>query len=283
MITFRLLDGDDLAQADELRRLAGWNQTIGDWRDYLQLAPDGCFMAEVDGQLAGTVTTICYGTSLAWIGMVLVHPDRRRMGLGTALLIHAIEHLKGRGIKSIKLDATPAGKPLYEKLGFHAEYDLFRYEGTTSPMTKRDGWPMVREVAHVTPALVELDAACFGHARREMLRTVYERESARRYAAYSQLEPSGFLFLRPGADAVQAGPFSAGDRAEAAALLGTAFNDLPLGRIFIDVPGPNREAGELMREMNFIVQRTLTRMYLGENPSPGRPMRSFGISGPEMG
>ena len=40
----RLIDGD-LQAADELRRLAGWNQTLADWRRLLWLEPRGCFVA----------------------------------------------------------------------------------------------------------------------------------------------------------------------------------------------------------------------------------------------
>jgi GNAT superfamily N-acetyltransferase len=52
---------------------------------------------------AGTATTIGYGTDLAWIGMVLVHPDHRRHGVGRALLAHCIAFLRERRIRSIKL------------------------------------------------------------------------------------------------------------------------------------------------------------------------------------
>ena len=58
------------------------------------------------------------------IGMVLVPPEKRRMGIGTALLMHGIEYLEAKGVAAVKLDATPLGRPLYEKLGFVVEYDL---------------------------------------------------------------------------------------------------------------------------------------------------------------
>src|SRR6266581_1863470 len=85
-ISLRLLGPTDLAFADSLRELAGWNQTIDDWQTFLVLSPEGCFVAEWNGSPAGTATTVCYGKELAWIGMLLVHPAFRRRGIGRALL-----------------------------------------------------------------------------------------------------------------------------------------------------------------------------------------------------
>src|SRR5215510_8173248 len=114
----RCLTQADLPFADSVRATAGWNQTRRDWERFLALEPNGCFLAEWNGAPAGTATTTVYGTELAWIGMVLVHPDYRRRGIGRALLEHCIEHLREREVRCIKLDATPAGKKVYDGLGF---------------------------------------------------------------------------------------------------------------------------------------------------------------------
>ena len=77
---------------------------------------------------AGTATTTFYAPELAWIGMVLVHPDYRRRGIARALLARCIEYLRGRGARCIKLDATPLGKQVYDELGFKDEWTLTRWE-----------------------------------------------------------------------------------------------------------------------------------------------------------
>src|SRR5437016_1608350 len=142
-ITLRQMTPADLTFADSLRALAGWNQTLDDWKRLLALSvidlslPDseaGCFIAEWQGASAGTATTICYGNELAWIGMVLVHPDFRARGIGRALLNRCLEYLQHRGIRCIKLDATSQGKLLYDQLGFHEEWSLTRWECRTPRM-----------------------------------------------------------------------------------------------------------------------------------------------------
>ena len=123
----RLLRAADLAAAMELSRLAGWNQTTDDWQTLLRLEPQGCFGIEVDDRIVATTTLLCYGTRLAWIGMVLTMPDYRRMGFAQRLVQVALERSAALKIESVKLDATPQGLPLYEKLGFKTEQIVERW------------------------------------------------------------------------------------------------------------------------------------------------------------
>src|SRR6266496_3261092 len=98
-VSLRPMTGDDLPAADELRRLAGWNQTLEDWRRLLGLEPRGCFVAVQEGRVVGTVTTTTYGRALAWIGMMLVHPEHQRRGIGTGLMRRALDYLQSQGVK----------------------------------------------------------------------------------------------------------------------------------------------------------------------------------------
>ncbi len=128
LVQIRRMTREDLSFADAVRSAAGWNQTLEDWRRFLDLEPGGCFVAECQGVPAGTATTLIHGPNLAWIGMVLVQPEFRRQGIGRALLLRCIDHLREHGIRCIKLDATPLGRPVYERLGFQAEWSLSRWE-----------------------------------------------------------------------------------------------------------------------------------------------------------
>src|SRR5688572_22575129 len=127
-ITIRRFTETDIPFAMELKNLARWNQTPADWRGYLAYEPEGCFIAEADGHPAGSVTTIRYGQRVGWIGMLLVHPNFRRLGIGSKMLLHSLDYLRGRGVASIKLDATEMGRKVYVPLGFQDEYMVRRYE-----------------------------------------------------------------------------------------------------------------------------------------------------------
>ena len=107
----------DIPLGLRLARQAGWNQIEADWRRFLAMQPDGCFVGERDGTPVATTATFIFGP-VAWIAMVLVDVDSRRKGVATTLLKHALDFLDNQGVKTVRLDATAAGQPVYEKLGF---------------------------------------------------------------------------------------------------------------------------------------------------------------------
>jgi GNAT superfamily N-acetyltransferase len=106
----------DIPTGVELGRIAGWNQLEGDWKLYLDLAPEGCFAAEYGGRVVGTVTTGIFGDGIGWIAMMLIHPSMRRRGIGTLLFRRALDRL-GTG-RDMVLIATADGRDLYAKHGF---------------------------------------------------------------------------------------------------------------------------------------------------------------------
>ncbi len=142
--SIREMTADDIPLGMRLKTQAGWNQLPTDWRRFIELEPTGCFVAQLDGQDVGTVTT-CVFDDIAWLAMMLVDDNFRGQGIGKALMNHALAYLDGRGVMSVRLDATPLGQPLYEKLGFVAQFQMVRFAGeiagrqTPSPYQVEDG------------------------------------------------------------------------------------------------------------------------------------------------
>src|SRR5437867_4267393 len=111
MIHLRLMTGADLPLGMRLKQQAGWNQLETDWRRFLDMQPDGYFVAEMDGVPVGTTATCIFGP-VAWIAMVLVDAAARGQGIGTALMRYAIIFLERQQVRSIRLDATALGRPI---------------------------------------------------------------------------------------------------------------------------------------------------------------------------
>lgn len=81
--TLRQMTTHDIPAAVMLAGQVGWPHDERDFARLLHWSPEGCFcIEEPDRGVIGTVTTTPYGTDLAWIGMVIVAPDRQRRGLG---------------------------------------------------------------------------------------------------------------------------------------------------------------------------------------------------------
>src|SRR5262245_42809476 len=254
---------------------AGWNQTERDVGRMLALESAGCFAACVDGRVIGTTTTTTYGTDLAWVGMVLVDPEYRRRGIATALMEAALGYLRGRGVRTIKLDATPAGRPVYKRLGFEAESTLERWVGTVPD----PGGEALSSVSWQEVAA--FDRAAFGADRTALMETIVADSGPPLVRQDEQKTITGYAFARPGARAAYVGPLVADGVETAAALVQTAAAGR--GPVFIDIAPDFPDAIDLMRDLGFVRQRELLRMRLGPpivvSPSP----RVFAIAGPEIG
>lgn len=272
-IRLRTLNEGDLDFANQLREIAGWNQTLEDWRRFISLSPDGCFIVEWNGQAAGTATTTSYGQDLAWIGMVLVHPDFRRRGLGQALLEHCIHHLREvKKIRCVKLDATPDGQPLYEKLGFAAEWSLQRWVG------KGGGKITSAPQDSLNTNTAKLDREIFAADRGHLLRSLAQDGLACRV-----LDDSSYGLMRPGMNATYLGASAAASSASGTTITRELIDCAPQLPLFWDLPDANLAAIELAKKMNFNAKRDLLRMYLGDNNNAGDPSRMFGLAEPGLG
>ena len=277
-VQLRAMKYTDIPSAMRLTRDACWNQTAADWQRLLNASPGGCFVATLKNDVVGTVTTITYEGKLSWIGMVLVDGPHRGQGMGTKLLEKAIAHLEGRGIRCLKLDATPAGRPLYEKLGFCREYDIERLSlrrlGVANALH-----PVAPNVAKV----FTLDRAVFGADRSELLTSLSQAAPHFTLTACRGSEIEGYAFGRRGSLADHMGPWIATGATIAAELLDEFLRRSERDLVFADRVTLTPLASELLKSRGFTFQRPLTRMYRGRNDSAGQPHLISAILGPEFG
>jgi GNAT superfamily N-acetyltransferase len=286
LMHLRVMTKADICAAQRLKEIAGWNQTNTDWERFLEASEVGCFVAELDGQVRGTAATIAFENRFAWVGMVLVDPAYRGRGIGTKLLEQAIEYLDAQRIPCIKLDATPQGKPLYEKIGFSPEYEIERWILRRSPVP-------VTELSEsgqsqgFSPGLLadifETDRTVFGADRGFLLKSLHQQTPEFTAGVKAGATLQGYTFGRKGSFADHLGPWMAKDEATARKLLERFFTLSVRDVLIVDGLKSNRVAGPLLRSFGFTYTRPLTRMYRGDNAHPGRVERLCAILGPEFG
>ncbi len=268
----RGLRHNDLPDALELSRLAGWNQTRDDWETLLRLDPQGCFGIEVENHIVATATLLRYGKQLAWIGMVLTKPDYRRMGLARRLMQAALELSAEHGIDSVKLDATADGQPLYEQLGFRTEQIVERWfrdaRQNQFDRTRSLGAPLSSE-------LTELDRQAFGADRSKVL-----HELAARNPPVAM--PEGFCFAREGARSTYLGPCVAANQQSARTVIEQTLRASPESSWYWDILAGNENAVALAHEFGFVRQRRLERMAFGGH-LPTNDQLVYAIAGFELG
>lgn len=259
MIHIRAMTLADVPFGMRLKEQAGWNQLEVDWLRLLALEPVGCFVAELDGRPAGTLTTCLFGP-VAWIAMVLVDSSLRKRGVGAAMMEHALSFLDKRGVRTIRLDATPLGQPIYEKLGFVTDYTLARYAGIPQLAGPSDEVRPAR--SEDLPAIVTVDQAVTGTDRKKLLDRLFtERpEEARVVERWGRVV--AYLMARAGARAWQVGPCIGG--IESARLLVEDACHRHAGQpVFLDIPLDLTPATELAEAVGLREQRRLTRMTRG--------------------
>ena len=309
-VVLRPLRPDDLALGLRLKTAANWNQTADDWRFMLGTGGPGNLVAMHGGVAAGTVTALDYAGRFTWVGMLLVDPDYRRRGLGTALLNGAIAVARG----PVRLDATPAGKQLYDTMGFVDECRLARWEcaAVRPPPASADAASGDADGVTVRPAtkadlaaLAAWDAPSFGADRRAVLAYLLATAPEYAFVADRRAAPAkrgggakaapnakaprrggtlaGFLLGRHGSRAEQLGPLVAADDATARALLAAGLAAAAGRPVYLDVPDAQRTLGAALTALGFSVQRPFIRMSRGATASFGDPARQYAIAGPELG
>ena len=91
---------------------------------------DGMFVAEVDGEVVGYITTrVDEEAKIGGIPNYAVLPRHQRKGIGLKLVETAIEHLKGEGMAYIRIETLEKRAALVPPPRFH----LLRYHGVLAP------------------------------------------------------------------------------------------------------------------------------------------------------
>jgi GNAT superfamily N-acetyltransferase len=267
-----------------LKDEAGWNQTPQDWERFITASPLGCFAAEKDGSVVGTSTTIIYGGTLAWIGMVLVDSRHRGEGIGTELLDRAIAYLESMGVSAIKLDATPQGKPIYARRGFLEECSMERW------ILRRHaaGWKSTDPRASddsgmLSPDVLSLDRETFGADRGPLLLSLAAEAPELVLLNRSDGALRGYALGRHGSSADHLGPWAASEPDIAEELLDGFLNRSTRDQVYVDRACANPWVPDLLRTRGFEPTRPLIRMYRGSRASSGRPGGLCAILGPEFG
>lgn len=264
----RELKSADIPAALRLSTETGWNQTAEDWRLLLELAPRGCLAMEIDGELASTATLVSYGRELAWIGMVLTRQSYRGRGFARHLLVELLRLAEKSGIRTVKLDATDEGQPLYEKLGFRSEQPVERWHATVPQLSSTS-----LSYSELSRQSLQADLHAFGIDRSSLLRPLSHR--CQIFAA-----EESFVMIRPGRLCHYLGPCVAENAHSARTLIERALSEG--GEWYWDLLPANSNAITLARELGFSPKRRLVRMVRGADLR-GNERNIYALSGFELG
>lgn len=277
----RVMTGEDLPQCQTLRQQIRWNQTIVDWQRFLSLNPVGCFVVTDQDRIVGTVCTVAY-QSFGWIAMVIVDEAYRRKGIGRMLLLQGIEHLESRNL-TVKLDATPEGKQLYDTLGFVDEYNAARYECFGIGFEPKPMDDVIQITQDTLEEVAQFDVAIFGEKRKHVQQSYMDHYSENALYLKVNQQVQGYIMGREGDRAFHIGPWVARNETAAQYLFTALLNQRKPENVFVDIVEPNKQVLPILEPYTFEMQRKFIRMYKGKNHCPGMPHLIYGMSGAELG
>jgi len=273
----------DLVAGERLSRAVDWNQRIEDWRLFYAVNHGGCFVAQEQGKVVGTVATLTYGTEVGWVAMLIVDPAHRRRGIAGRLLAQA--EAACAGCRVVKLDATPAGQKVYEQVGFRPEFPLVRMTTPCMPVITLPQGDRVRAMTEADiEAVAATDEEAFGAPRRELIDALFCMAPEYAFVAEAASgDVAGYALGRHGHHFELAGPIIARDGVTARALASRLFAALEGRTAGIDAPARAGAWIEWLRSLGLSPQRPFMRMFKGGDAGSGDVGRIFASAGPELG
>jgi GNAT superfamily N-acetyltransferase len=259
------LQAAELDAAVALLRRGGFGAAVADLIAYPRDSPHGEMLAARDsrGAVVGMACCASFGHS-GWIGALAVAPESRRHGLGTALTEAAVDWLRSRGAVTVSLYATPAGRAVYERMGFVAEGSSTAWSGTAGA---RCDVQVRRLTESDRDAMATLDRGATSENRYPVLGALRPLNGL---CATVNGRMSGFCVASPWGSGVA---ILADDPASGVALMAASASDPGPGTLI--VPDQNHAATDALRHWGFQRYNSAERMRLG--PALGwRPERQFG-------
>ena len=256
---------------------AGWNQSMADLHAMIAYDRKGIFIStyqfnDIDIPL-GSGVSLPVNEDLAWIGMILVHPELRRQGIAQTIMHACLAHARLKQNKIIVgLDATPLGKQVYDSLGFKDSCTIWRSIISTNhvnlttenydlkPFNFRSAVDYLNEIKYPE--------------RNAIIELLSRLPKAKNTMATSKQKVLGFVMSRPGRLMPFIGPLIANSPEVAKSLLTKVLNhwsNRSFEHVFIDIPEhhlngsifTNLKEKMPMNNQQFSVNpvRSLVRMY----------------------
>lgn len=267
---------DDLLAIARLREAVGW--AVHEWalRAVIGVPHARCILVEGGGALAAVGSGIVYGP-IGFVGNMVVHPDHRRRGIGSAVLAEVTGFLDDAGCARLELNATPEGRPLYERHGFVSRGDSATTRIARDIGLARDDTIHVRVASAADlDEVAAYDRPRFGGDRRPLLSMLLADGTARLLAAARNGSLAGYACVR--LDAPRIGPFLADDPAVAETLLAAAFDAAPAADdLRLNLPPANAVGAAWLRRLGVDVQPWDGRMARGAEV-PRRDETVYGMA-----
>ncbi|RWL92187.1 MAG: GNAT family N-acetyltransferase [Mesorhizobium sp.] len=262
-IAVKQLQEKHLAAAQVLSAAVKWPHRPQEWKFALSL---GRGLAAMDGDsLVGTTIWYPFGRQYATFGMVAVSPSMQGRGIGRLLMETALRDAGGR---TMLLNATVEGRPLYEKFGFKAIGAVRQHEAANAvpasvPLPEGACFRSMEETD--LDSVIALDEQAAGFRRSGMLRAL--KEIAKGLILEQGGEMVAWSFFRRFGHGYVIGPVGARGATAAQAVIARWIAGNRSEFLRIDVP-LSSGLSSWLEDQGLARAHELVTMAIGEAPAP---------------
>jgi len=173
--SIRTMVPDDAAIGVALARAQGWRDRTRFYEIVFRTETCIPLVGEVDGSVVATGIGVVNGP-VGWLGALIVDEPWRGRGYGRAMTEELMRRLRDAGCRTLSLEATDAGRPLYERLGFReaTTYHQLQAERLEQPPAVPPDRTLRRLLPADLPEIVALDRAATDEERSVPLRVIAE-------------------------------------------------------------------------------------------------------------
>jgi GNAT superfamily N-acetyltransferase len=125
----RPLEAADVEPAIGLARAQGWRDRTRFYEFVMRVPTCQPVAGTVRGRLVATGLATANG-SVGWLGAIAVQAEFRRRGIGRAVTDELMRRLRAAGCETLSLEATDAGRPMYERMGFRLVSSYHQLQAT---------------------------------------------------------------------------------------------------------------------------------------------------------
>lgn len=244
--------------------------------------PTGFYCLEKNDVRVAMISTIAYPEiSLAYIGFYIVPKELRDNGYGKYIFNEVLQHTtKTRDIQSFGLNCIPNMSPMYEKWGFETITvdDIWKLNTTINNTTVIDTMAILENIDQKLFAdLVAYDATIFGTKRESYLHNYLNKPNTATliYSKNGVIEGYGVISERVPANpelhnSYRIGPLYAANSEISKTILEQLIAVIHLKEeesIFLETPGNNPEASNIVKNLGFSKLVSMHKMYRGSVPS----------------
>jgi GNAT superfamily N-acetyltransferase len=232
-------------------------------------------IAFMGGRVVASAMWWACGETAATLGMVIVERAHRRAGIGRLIMEAVLDQI---GHRTVYLNTTEDGLPLYRKLGFVGVSEILQHQGAAfmAPLVPLDAGERIRPLGErdktVATALFE---AASGLPRAEVMSAVVRRGHG--IVIDRAGEVTGFAIFRRWGRGYVIGPVVAPDVIRAKALIAQWLGSRSGEFTRLDIPG-GCGLGGWLEELGIIRVDRVVTMVRGEQLPVQAPGQLFAIT-----